>query len=201
VSVFLANWGLNALGWAMLTTSLGAKIVGLPQQIRQSWRTKTAPHGLRWFMYLGFASYLTQAVYNGLEHVWLTCAAASPGVALAGIIIVQMRLYPAATTPVVAMAAAAAPGTTDVSKVLLPHLIISEGIVLGEIRAGPDMSTMLFLPLRWLGTRLTLTRETRDDGLDELVIASPGEAPPPAYFVTTDYLMGTGTIIGGLEPR
>lgn len=82
------------LGAIMLASSLGAKFVGLPRQIAENYRRKTAPQGMRWFAVLGLVSYGSQALYSSLKGYWLVAGAAAPGAVIIAVFLWQLLHYP-----------------------------------------------------------------------------------------------------------
>jgi hypothetical protein len=81
------------LGILMVVSSLAAKFFGLPQQIVANFKGKTSPVGYRWFIILGFVSYLTQSVQAAYAHDPMMVIAQAPGSVFTALLLIQMRLY------------------------------------------------------------------------------------------------------------
>jgi len=81
------------LGWLMLGSSLAAKFVGLPQQIVTNFKDRASPEGYKWFIVLGFVSYLTQSVQAATAHDYWMVIAQAPGAIFTAALVIQMRLY------------------------------------------------------------------------------------------------------------
>lgn len=82
------------LGAVMVTSSLAAKLVGLPRQAVRNYQRKTAPHAMRWFTALGFVSYASQALWALVRGDWLLFAVQVPGAAVIAVCLVQALRYP-----------------------------------------------------------------------------------------------------------
>ena len=87
------------LGAVMMASSLGAKFVGLPRQILENHRRKTAPHSMRWFACLCTLSYTSTSLWCFLKGDWPVGAAAAPGGVIAAFIFWQALRYPDAGLP------------------------------------------------------------------------------------------------------
>lgn len=90
------HWAATALGLAMVITSFGAVLDGLPRQVIANWRSKTAPDVLHRFLVWGFFAYALRAAYTSSVGDYLTAMAALPGALMVGAQLIQRRIYPPA---------------------------------------------------------------------------------------------------------
>ena len=166
----------------MLASSLAAKFFGLPQQIVTNFKDRASPDGYKWFIILGFVSYLTQSVQAATANDYWMVIAQTPGAIFTAALVVQMRLYKRPEVPIeTAMKPTAAPNTVSalVSPGLQPRPILT--FRLGDAEIGIPVD----LHVRREDGRWPITRCYRQDALngDAGLFIEYGMDPPADAIV------------------
>lgn len=170
------------LGWLMLGSSLAAKFVGLPQQIVTNFKDRASPEGYKWFIILGFVSYLTQSVQAASANDYWMVVAQAPGAIFTAALVIQMRLYKKPQVTIKPeMSPTAAP--RSVSAILRPGLppraMLTYRVGDAEIGIPADLHIQRD-DGRWPITRCYM--EAGADGQAGLVIEYGTEPPPDAIM-------------------